>query len=76
MKKLLIAVAAMLSLASPVFAQGLPPGVSQQYGTHAFPSAPYENGTVFSKLFGHKDIANTDANTPTNEDASASADRR
>jgi hypothetical protein len=54
MKKLLIAVAAALSLAGPVFAQGLPLGSSPpEYGSHAFPDAQYESGTVFSKLFAH-----------------------
>jgi hypothetical protein len=59
MKRLVIAVAATLSLATPVFAQGLPAGVRpQEYGSHAFPNKQYENGTVFSKLFGHKSIDN------------------
>jgi hypothetical protein len=57
MKRLLIAVAATLGLATPVSAQGLPAGVSPQvYGSHAFPNKQYETGTVFSKLFGHKSI--------------------
>jgi hypothetical protein len=54
MKKLLIATAAVLTLAGPAFAQGLPPGMTTpEYGSHAFPTAQYENGTVFSKIFGH-----------------------
>jgi hypothetical protein len=62
MKRLLISVAATLSLATPGFAQGLPAGVSPQvYGSHAFPNKQYENGTVFSKLFGHKSIKDANA---------------
>jgi hypothetical protein len=65
MTKLLIAVAVTLGLAAPAFAQGLPPGVnSPAYGTHAFPNTPYENGTVFSKLFGHKTVRDADAANP------------
>jgi hypothetical protein len=57
MKRLLIAVAATLSLATPVFAQGVPAGVTPQaYGSHAFPNKPYEEGTIFSKLFGHRSV--------------------
>jgi hypothetical protein len=71
MKKLLIAVAVMLSLAGPAFAQGgAPPGVIQQPGTHAFLNTQYEKTTVFSKLFGHKSsdkaTNNTNILTPTN----------
>ena len=59
MQKVLVAPAAALSLAGPVFAQGLPAGVSPpQYGSHAFPDAQYENGSVFSKLFGHVEDSN------------------
>ncbi|WP_428489262.1 hypothetical protein [Rhodopila sp.] len=66
MKKLLIAVVAALGVAGPAFAQGLPPGSTErQYGAHAFPNAPYENHTVFSKWFGgHK---NSDNNKTVND---------
>ena len=67
MKRLLIAVAATLSLATPVFAQGLPAGVTpQEYGSQAFPNKQYEEGTVFSKLFGHRSVkvASATAQTP------------
>jgi hypothetical protein len=69
MKTLLIAAAAALSLAGPVFAQGLPPGSSPpEYGSQAFPNARYENDTVFSKLFAHfKGSKHTpDETTPNN----------
>jgi hypothetical protein len=54
MKNLLIATAAVLSLAGPAFAQGVPPGMnSPDYASQAFPNAQYEHGTVFSTIFGH-----------------------
>jgi hypothetical protein len=65
MKKLLIAAVATVGLVAPVFAQGLPVGVGPKvYASNAFPNKQYENGTVFSKLFGHKSIKDADAKTP------------
>lgn len=58
----LVAVAIVAGLgAGPALAQGLPPSMNAPvYGTHAFPSAPHGNKTVFSRLFG----SHTDQNKP------------
>jgi len=54
MKKWLIATTAMLGVAGPAFAQGLPQGMtSPDYASHAFSNPPYEHGSVFSSIFGH-----------------------
>jgi hypothetical protein len=51
MMKLFWAAAIFVSVVEAGFAQGLPPGTAPPaYGTHAFPNAPYINGTVISEL--------------------------
>ncbi|HYZ24670.1 MAG TPA: hypothetical protein VE690_21175 [Rhodopila sp.] len=50
MRVLLIAAVAAVIGAGSAFAQGLPPGTTQEYGTHAFPNQPYQDKTVFSQL--------------------------
>lgn len=69
MNKLSIVAVATLSVAAPVFAQGVPPGTSTPvYGSRAFPNTPYE--PAFFKLFnGHKSNTTDTSDTSTNKDA-------
>jgi hypothetical protein len=68
-RKLLVAAVAMMSVAGPVFAQGVPQGMSAPvYGSRAFPGTPYE--AAFSLLFsGHKSDARDASKTGANQDA-------